>query len=630
MKKTFLSFAVVLAAVLLCIVGCEGQGVLSTPSNFKAQQEGNTIVLSWKQVSGASYYEINKNGSYWQSTSYTRILDKSPKDGINSYELIASNGDKQSKPAKASCNFESSTPSGGGGSPTRWYIKEYVEGGANWEEMNQLYTNVYTYTGTYFGGSVGVNSQPDAGGGYHWSDPAEIEGYNTLSGEEYWWLEGGLKVKFTFDASSGRLTMEQISSGSSGGGGSTTLPTPTGFTLSQTSSYVQLSWNSVSGATGYYIAKKAGNSDWKYYETTYTSIMDDDVVSGTTYTYSVFAYDSKGNHSDWTEDKTITFNGSGSGGGGGSTTSKPSTPTGVDATAYSSYIVVTWNSVSGAESYNVYRSTSASGTYTFQSSVYQTSYTDYSANPGTTYYYKVTAENNAGESSKSSYASAKISTSGGGGGGGSSTNYEPCPPTNVNCSGSSTISISWNAATGSGCGTPTSYTVYRFDGTPNASPAWVRIASNITSKSYTDTAPHPGENMYIVTATNSEGTSANSYPATSSNIKLKAPVVKSVYGSQMGLDVTIENFIKDIPDEYLDAYYIEVFMSTTSSFSSVPTFTSKITDALYYNKYSDNLIYEYNWSVSHGSTYKYKVRLQFSASNNIVYSNYSSVYTVTH
>ena len=534
--------------------------------------------------------------------------------------------------------------------PTRWYIKEYVEGGANWEEMNQLYTNVYTYTGTYFNGSVGVNSQPDAGGGYHWSDPAEIEGYNTLSGEGNWWLKGGLKVKFTFDASSGRLTMEQISSGSSGGGGENPgggdnpggEQTTTEFYIkhpwgtgedadwvwkSMTKNGSKYTYTGLWGGVGANINTSADDSGAEWYPTSSISGASScSIGDNVTFTF-ISSNGAKGSLS-------VSSNGGGGNpGGGGTTTSKPNTPTGVNATAASSYIVVTWNSVSGAESYNVYRSTSASGTYTFQSSVTTTNYTDYNVNAGTTYYYKVEAENSAGKSSKSSYASAKIASSGGGdnpgGGGGGTTNYEPCPPS-VSCSGSSSVTIRWTASTGYGCGTPTSYTVYRFDGTPNASPSWVSIASNITSKSYTDTAPHPGENKYIVTATNSEGTSANSNLATSSKIKLKAPVVKSVYGSQMGLDVTIENFIKDIPDEYLDAYFIEVFMSTTSSFSSVPTFTSKITDALYYNKYSDNLIYEYNWSVSHGSTYKYKVRLQFSASNNIVYSDYSSVYTVTH
>ena len=626
MKKTIFFTVAAFAIIATFLVGCEGQNSLSTPSNFKAYQEGNTIVLSWNEVSGASYYEINKNGSYWQSTSETSIVDKSPREGINSYELIASDGDKQSKPAKASCEFESSNPGGGGGgeqTSTDFYIKHPWGSGSDdswsWKPMTKS-GNSYTYTGLWGGVGANINTTADDSGA-EWYEASKINGASSLS--------VGTQVTFTFVSTNGNKGTLSVSASTGGGTETGSLPAPTGFKLSQTSEYVQLSWNRVSGAVGYY-ALWYNSQEQKWYvlgETTSTSYKDYEVTSGETYIYGVTAIDASGNNGEIAYDQ-ITFNGSSSGGGGGSTTSKPSTPTGINATAASSYIVVTWNSVSGAESYNVYRSTSASGTYTFQSSVTTTNYTDYNVNAGTTYYYKVDAENSAGKSSKSSYASAKIATSGGGGGG--TTNYEPCPPTNVKCSGSTTISISWNAATGSGCGTPTSYTVYRFDGTPNASPSWVSIASNITSKSYTDTAPHPGENKYIVTATNSEGTSANSYPATSSNIKLKAPVVKSMYGSQMGLDVTIENFIKDIPDEYLDAYYIEVFMSTTSSFSSVPTFTSKITDALNYNKYSNNLIYEYNWSVSHGSTYKYKVRLQFSASNNIVYSDYSSVYTVTH
>lgn len=529
--------------------------------------------------------------------------------------------------------------------PSKWYFYYLDE----WNEMTQQSSNTFIYEEewafpweTEEGWAqyhVIVADNPYSPSTSYYFDNDKISGYEKVKNEDL--------VRFIFNATSHTLSVTLLSSGGGDGdnpgGGGGSEQTTTEFYIkhpwgtgedadwvwkSMTKNGSKYTYSGLWGGVGANINTSADDSGAEWYPTSSISGASScSIGDNVTFTF-ISSNGAKGSLS-------VSSNGGGGNpGGGGTTTSKPNTPTGVKATAGSSSISVTWNSVSGATSYNIYRSTSASGSYSYQTSVYSTSYTDYNVNAGTTYYYKVSAENSAGESSKSSYASAKIASSGGGdnpgGGGGGTTNYEPCPPTNVKCSGSTTISISWNAATGSGCGTPTSYTVYRFDGTPNASPSWVSIASNITSKSYTDTAPHPGENKYIVTATNSEGTSANSYPATSSNIKLKAPVVKSVYGSQMGLDVTIENFIKDIPDEYLDAYYIEVFMSTTSSFSSVPTFTSKITDALYYNKYSDNLIYEYNWSVSHGSTYKYKVRLQFSASNNIVYSDYSSVYTVTH
>jgi len=106
--------------------------------------------------------------------------------------------------------------------------------------------------------------------------------------------------------------------------------------------------------------------------------------------------------------------GIGGGGGGGSISSKPSTPTGVTASAQSSSsIKISWTKVSGADEYNVYRSTSASGSFSYRGYTTSTSYTDTGLTANTTYYYKVTAENDYGESAQSSYASATTSGSGG-------------------------------------------------------------------------------------------------------------------------------------------------------------------------------------------------------------------------
>lgn len=618
MKKTILSFVVVLTAISLCMIGCEGKGGLSTPSGFKASQVGETVVLTWNEVSGASYYEISKNGSYWQSTSETRIVDRNPKSGINLYELTASDGDKQSKPAKASCDFESSTPSGGGGgggqTSVDFYIKHPWSGGDwTWQPMTKS-GNSYTYTGVWGGVGANINTSAEDNSSSEWYEKSKINGASSLS--------TGETVTFTFISTDGaKGTLSVTSAG--GGGGSTTLTTPTGFTLSQTSSYVQLSWNRVSGATGYYIAKKAGNSDWEYYETTYTSVTDDDVVSGTTYTYSVLAYDSNGNQSDWTEDKTITFNGSGSGGGGGSTTSKPSTPTGINATAASSYIVVTWNSVSGAESYNVYRSTSASGSYTLQSSVTTTNYTDYNVNAGTTYYYKVEAENSAGKSSKSSYVSAKISSSGGGGGGGSSTNYEPCPPS-VTCSGTSSVSIRWTASTGTGCGTPTSYTIKRTNLITGQSET---LKSGVTSTSYSDNKPFPGKNKYGVIASNNNGDSSPGY-GVSSEVGISAPSIKTMLGTSTELRFTF--YALDVPVEWEPYYTLELHVSSSYS-GPYSLLSSKSYDRI--DGFAGECSYVHPWGVNvSGKTYYYKVRWVFEAPHSVnrVEGAFSSIQTIRH
>lgn len=73
---------------------------------------------------------------------------------------------------------------------------------------------------------------------------------------------------------------------------------------------------------------------------------------------------------------------------------------------YSDRVSVTWSSVSGASYYRVYRATSSTGSKTalgsWQSS---TTYNDYSATPGTTYYYWVCAATSSSGANQSTYGS---------------------------------------------------------------------------------------------------------------------------------------------------------------------------------------------------------------------------------
>lgn len=96
-----------------------------------------------------------------------------------------------------------------------------------------------------------------------------------------------------------------------------------------------------------------------------------------------------------------------------STPSQPSTPklpapTGVVATkgTIMNGVDLSWNAVSGASSYTVYRATSANGTYSVQKSGITTcSYQDRSISGATTYYYRVAAHNISGNGEQSAYAS---------------------------------------------------------------------------------------------------------------------------------------------------------------------------------------------------------------------------------
>ena len=85
----------------------------------------------------------------------------------------------------------------------------------------------------------------------------------------------------------------------------------------------------------------------------------------------------------------------------------PAAPTGVSASdgTYTDRIRVSWNASDGAASYAVYRSGSVSGEKTVAATTLGTSIDDTGSSvlPGMTYYYWVTARNQAGESGFGSY-----------------------------------------------------------------------------------------------------------------------------------------------------------------------------------------------------------------------------------
>ncbi len=98
------------------------------------------------------------------------------------------------------------------------------------------------------------------------------------------------------------------------------------------------------------------------------------------------------------------------------TNNLPGAPGGVTATAASAnQVTVSWNAVSGAASYNVFRSETSSFTpsaATYGESTTGTSVTDNVMYTGTTYYYKVTAVNSTGQGSASGSIGVTTPTNG--------------------------------------------------------------------------------------------------------------------------------------------------------------------------------------------------------------------------
>ncbi|GLX67463.1 S-layer homology domain-containing protein [Paenibacillus glycanilyticus] len=131
-------------------------------------------------------------------------------------------------------------------------------------------------------------------------------------------------------------------------------------------------------------------------------------------------------------------------------------------------VLLSWNAVKDAASYNVKRSESPGGPFTSRKAT-GTQFKDTTARIGTTYYYQITAVNEHGESKPSSTLTVAV------------TNQPPQAPQNLTAdkrTGPSVV-LHWNDVGGF-----VHYTVQRADGTGTN---FTTIASNVSGTSYTDT-----------------------------------------------------------------------------------------------------------------------------------------------
>ena len=166
---------------------------------------------------------------------------------------------------------------------------------------------------------------------------------------------------------------------------------------------IQVSWSSVDNADGYMVYRRTETGSWKKIadQVTDISYKDQKAVTGTTYYYTVKAYSyiwGGKTVSSYNKDGVI----------GKATLGKVKIATA--ASENYNTIRVTWNKVSGANGYRVYRSTSKDGKYTSIGSTAKNSavtFLDKKAVTGTTYYYKVRAYRNVnGKKVYGSYSTA--------------------------------------------------------------------------------------------------------------------------------------------------------------------------------------------------------------------------------
>jgi serine protease len=282
-----------------------------------------------------------------------------------------------------------------------------------------------------------------------------------------------------------------------GGGGDVTPPAaPTGLTVAAGNATVALDWsnNTESDLAGYtvYRSTSAGGP----FAALNASLLvasaytDNAVTNGTTYYYRVTAVDTSGNESSNSSTASATPS--------APDTTPPSAPTGLSASAGNGTVALDWsnNTEADLDGYIVYRATSAAGPYAALNSnpLGASAYTDGSVTNGTTYYYRVTAVDIAGNES------ADSATVSGTPEGGDTT--PPAAPTGL--SGTSTrnsVSLNWADNSESDLA---GYFVYR--ATRSGGPFTRVTGSPVGASAYVDTGLNSRTRyFYYVTATDTSG-----------------------------------------------------------------------------------------------------------------------------
>lgn len=183
-----------------------------------------------------------------------------------------------------------------------------------------------------------------------------------------------------------------------GGPDLTTPPAPSNLSATPENGEVTLTWNPVSEADTYNLYRSTSPGDGSEGSPiegglTSTEVTDPSVQNGTTYFYRVTAV-TAGSGEEAESDPS------------GETQATPfAQPTELQGTSKDSEVELTWSEATGAESYNLYRdtvSTDEAEGNPLEESISQTTFSDGSAENGTTYYYRVTSVNPEGKESTAS------------------------------------------------------------------------------------------------------------------------------------------------------------------------------------------------------------------------------------
>jgi len=504
-------------------------GTLPAPTVTGGNDAQGRPTLTWKVVTGAAKYEVyrarSRSGEYIKystvtGTSYTNT--SYIEDGNTYYykvRALDANGTAGAWSSIVSVTYRAASTgtlpapivTGGNDSQGRPTLKwNAVSGAAKYEVYRAR-----SKDGDY------IKYSTVAGTSY--TNISYIENGNT-----YYYKVRALKSDGTAGAWSSIVSVTYRAAST----GTLSAPAVTGGNDSQ--GRPALKWKAVTGAAKYeiYRSYSRDGSYSKYSTQTSTAYTNSSyLTSGATYYYKVRALDANGNAGPYSAAVSVTCR---------LKLSAPSVTGGKDSQGRPT---LKWNAVTGAAKYEVYRSTSRSGTYTKYSTQTSTSYTNSSYLTSGTTYYKVRALGSDGSYGPySSVASVTYRAT---------SSAVPAEVTMGKATAQgSYITVTWDKAANAA-----SYRVYR---RVNNSSDWNVVASSVSGTSYTDWNVEPGV-RYTYTV---RGVAADGQTLSKTYNKTGVTVFATINSNNVASDSLLLKPSVDVPSsltrmnwDYIGLYY---------------------------------------------------------------------------